>query len=182
MSAQRTRPPPTLAAAVLAVLAVLAAVACASFPGEDDRTRTVGPDSTAFKTDVNPVFERRCSTLDCHGHVGRPMRLYGANGLRLPNDAGVGPGGGATTQDEIKANYFGIIALEPDKMQEIVKSKGDPLELLLLKKALNLDGAHKGGPAIFRQDDAERCISGWIKGQIASTEWSDACKRAARPF
>jgi hypothetical protein len=168
-----------LTLAVLAFASGIAlAIACASPPGDDARFRASGPDPTVFKTDVNPVFERRCATLDCHGQSGRAMKLYSANGLRLPNDAGRGPGGGATTAEEIAANYFSIISVEPEKMTQIVKSKGDPLELLVLRKALNIDGAHKGGPAIFRQDDAEQCISGWIKGQLKQQE----CARAARPF
>jgi hypothetical protein len=164
----------------LLVAAVGVVVACASSPGDDDRVKATGPDVTSFKNDVNAVLERRCATLDCHGQTGRALRFYSLNGLRLPNDAGLTPGNGATSQDEIKANYTSIISLEPDKMAEVVKAKasGDPLQLLLMRKALNVDNAHKGGPAMFKGDDAELCVSGWIKGQLRAPE----CARAARPF
>jgi hypothetical protein len=156
----------------------LLGVACASTPGDDDRVRASGPDPTAYITDVNPVFERRCATLDCHGAVGRAMRLYSSNGLRIPNDAGRGPGGGSTTPEEIRANYYSIISLEPDKMTAVSKDKGDPSTLLILRKGRNVDGAHKGGPALFTNDDADTCITSWIKGKVAQ----QSCALAARPF
>ena len=32
---------------------------------------------------VGAAMQRRCATLDCHGQVGRSLRLYGVGGLRL---------------------------------------------------------------------------------------------------
>src|SRR4029077_17724720 len=73
-------------------------------------TTILAPDQTEFTT-VSPVFERRCGTLDCHVQAGRPLRIFSGLGLRLPNDAGDTPGQGATTPDEIVANYRSVIGL-----------------------------------------------------------------------
>ena len=72
-----------------------------------------------------------------------------------------------------------ILGVEPSgNVAQVAKDKGDPSTLLVVRKGLNIDGAHKGGPAIFKGDDAELCISGWIKGKPQPQE----CARAARPF
>ena len=94
--------------AVLVALAgaaglVSAFAACASPPdpnratlvGFVDPTGGLDPDPVQFKDQgVSKFLERRCGTLDCHGQGGRPLRLYSGRGLRLPNDAGLGPGSG----------------------------------------------------------------------------------------
>ncbi len=41
-------------------------------------------DSTDPFVIVSEVIERRCATLDCHGAISRPMRIYGNAGLRRP--------------------------------------------------------------------------------------------------
>ena len=33
---------------------------------------------------VSALLEQRCGTLDCHGDVARPFKLYGRIGLRAP--------------------------------------------------------------------------------------------------
>ena len=123
------------------------------------------------------MFERRCGSLDCHGAIGRNMRIYSSNGLRLPNDAGLRPGQGETTLDEITANYQSILTLEPEKTNEVLDG-ADPYTLLVLKKPLELE-KHKGGPAIRKGDDAERCIVSWLKEDLLNPIDKDACARAA---
>src|SRR5580704_4256481 len=96
-------------------------------------TTILAPDQGQFTT-VSPVFERRCGTLDCHGQVGRPLRIYSGLGLRLPNDAGNTPGNGATTPDEITDNYRAVIGLEPEEMTRVVAGEDPPRTLLILAK------------------------------------------------
>jgi hypothetical protein len=154
----------------------VAVAACSDTPDGTEKI-TAGPvDAADFPPLVDPVFERHCASLDCHGSIATPMRLYSQNGLRMPNEAGVAPGNGSTTQVEITANYDSIIAIEPEKITDVAKNKGDPYSLLILKKPLAIE-SHKGGPAISKGDDAETCISSWIKGTVDKT----ACTNGAAP-
>ncbi len=49
-----------------------------------------------------------------------------------------------------------------------VTKGADPYSLLLLKKPLFIEN-HKGGKVLASGDDAEKCITGWLKGK-----WNDA--------
>ncbi len=126
---------------------------------------------------MSPVFERRCGTLDCHGQVGRPLRIYSGRGLRLPNDAGNVPGSGDTTPDEIAANYAAVVGLEPEEMSRVVALEDPPRTLLILAKPLMLQ-SHKGGPALAPANDpGETCITSWLLGGGVDTQaCSDAIK------
>lgn len=141
-------------------------------------TTILAPDQTQFAT-VSPVFERRCATLDCHGQVGRPLRIYSGLGLRLPNDAGNTPGSNATTPDEITANYRTVIGLEPEEMTRVSAGQDLPRTLLILAKPLMLQ-AHKGGPALAPTGDpGEECITSWILGPAVDKA---ACTAAVASF
>ena len=172
------------------MLLTLCLLGCASSPLDSSgnaRVTEIGfaldgggldPDPAQFQQFVSPVLERRCATLDCHGQVGRPLRLYSANGLRLPNDAGLVPGIGATTSDETLANYRSVIGLEPEEMTRVLAGIDPPRALLLLKKPLALEG-HKGGAVIAPTNDpVELCIVSWLNGAIDVTN----CTAAAAPF
>jgi hypothetical protein len=152
-----------------------AIAACSDTP-DGTATVTAGAVDAADFPIVEPVFERHCGSLDCHGSIATPMRIYSQNGLRMPNDAGLTPGNGATSEFEITANYDSIISVEPEKITDVAKNKGDPYSLLILKKPLAIE-SHKGGPAISKGDDAETCISSWIKGTVNLT----ACANGALP-
>ena len=41
------------------------------------------PSEADYVDYVSPVLEKRCGTLDCHGQLGRPLKFYSQNGLRL---------------------------------------------------------------------------------------------------
>jgi hypothetical protein len=148
-------------------------------------TSVLAPDQGEF-TSVSPIFERRCGTLDCHGQVGRPLRIYSGLGLRLPNDAGNTPGSNATTPDEIAANYLAVIGLEPEEMTRVMAGEDPPRTLMILAKPLMLQ-AHKGGPAIAPTGDpAETCITSWIDDGIgppvATGLDKNACTQAVAGF
>ena len=146
--------------------------------GELDRKVSTRAAPGSFRSDgVSTVFERRCGSLDCHGAVARNMRIYSANGLRLENDAGLRPGQGDTTLDEITANYQSILTLEPERSNEVIAG-ADPYELLVVKKPLELE-KHKGGPVIKKGDDAETCIVGWLKEDLINPIDKTSCARAA---
>lgn len=146
------------------LVALCACAADLTYPDGGTRVTTIlAPDQNDF-TQVSPVFERRCGTLDCHGSAGRPLRIYSGLGLRLPNEAGAVPGSGGTTPDEITANYRAVIGLQPEEMTRVVAGEDPPRSLLILAKPLNLE-SHKGGPAFSPNgDDGETCISTWLTG------------------
>jgi len=158
--------------------------ACASVPDETRYTRIAQPDATAFQgpgnLGVSYFLERRCGTLDCHGQVGRALRVYGRDGLRLPNDAGITPLSGDTTPAEIAANYRAVVALEPEQMSRVVAGGEDPETLLLLKKPLDIKFGgvqHKGGPVIAagHADPGYQCLTSWLTN---TTDFA-ACQSAA---
>lgn len=177
------------ARAILSLSMVAFVVACASTPDSSSTPELVvsappgpapGADPAAFRLGVDAVFERRCGTLDCHGQVGRGMRIYGANGLRLPNDAGLVPGGGATSLDEINANYASIVGLQPEKMNDFLaktpRTSQDAERLLILSKPLGLE-RHKGGATLNRGEPAEQCIVTWLVGNTDQSQ----CALGSRP-
>jgi hypothetical protein len=126
---------------------------------------------------VTTVFEKRCGSLDCHGTPARNLRIYSSRGMRLPNDAGLLPGQGDTTLDEISANYQSLLTLEPEQTNNVIAGE-DPYTLLIVKKPLEIE-KHKGGPVIRKGDDAERCIVSWLREDLTSPVDKDACSRAA---
>lgn len=143
-------------------------------------TTILAPDQGEFTT-VSPVLEKRCGTLDCHGQVGRPLRIYSGNGLRLPVDGGGIPGSSPTTQDEVTANYRAVIGLEPEELTRVVAGEDPPRSLLLLKKPLLLE-AHKGGPAFAPVNDpGETCITSWVDPNSAGID-KNACNQAIAGF
>lgn len=163
-------------AQVVFLVGCAAAAACADSPSSKDAIPTMaitgpagvppGADPTAFRT-VEPVFERRCGSLDCHGTLARGLRIYSTNGLRVPNEAGILPGSGATTADEFNANYASLIGLEPEKMNTFLatspRTADDAYKLVILSKPLELE-RHKGGPALTKGGPAEQCITTWLVG------------------
>lgn len=163
-----------------AVLASLVSAACSVEKGELERKTGLSRATPgSFRTNgVSRVFEKRCGSLDCHGGTNRNMRIYSSDGLRLPNDAGLGPGGGDTTLDEITANYQSIMTLEPEATNDVVAGTGDPYSLLVVKKPLEIE-KHKGGQSIRRGDDAERCIVSWLKEDLLNPIDVGACQRAS---
>jgi len=168
----------TLATVVLCAAGSAFALSC-SGPGKGELERKVSTRASpgSFRTaGVSTVFERRCGTLDCHGSIARNMRIYSNRGLRLPGDGGE-VGVGQTTLDEITANYHAIMTLEPELTNDVIDG-ADPYTLLVMKKPLEIE-KHKGGPALKRGDDAERCIVSWLAEDLSTPVDRAACTRAA---
>jgi len=161
--------------------------ACSSFD-PNRLTEVAGPDYNQFKgvlpdgglgTGVSAMIERRCGTLDCHGQVGRPLRLYGQFGLRFVDDAGNTPGGPTggqpTTETEHQANYQSVLGLQPELMTEVVQGNAPPGALMLLRKPLQLE-RHAGGAVFVEGDVTYLCLTSWLAGQTDFT----SCQGAAQ--
>lgn len=89
--------------------AACALVLCACGAAEPESGRLTAselPSRDEFVV-VDGALQRRCATLDCHGQVGRNLRLYGYGGLRLstPDDPIVDPVADPTTTAELDASY-----------------------------------------------------------------------------
>ena len=186
----RTRPF-RLVAALIVLSCAAGASSCASIPDQNRFTVILTPDPGQYQQGVSFFMERRCGTLDCHGQDGRPMRIYGARGLRLPNDAGLTPATGDTTQAEQLANFRAVVGLQPEQMSRVIASGGqNPESLLLLQKPLGLDfgGArHKGGSVIASglADPGYVCLTQWLANAdraTADTSFLDKCKAAGNAY
>lgn len=176
--------PPLVALCAASVVALGAA--CSSF-NADAVTEVTAPDFNQFSVNsvsgdgsamvgVDAVLEKRCGTLDCHGQMGRALRIFGQNGLRLiSEDAANIPGVQPTTETELVANYQSVIGLQPELMTEVVQHNEPPTALLLLRKPMQLE-RHKGGQVFLGAGDpAYDCIVSWLGGQ--GTSYSE-CARA----
>lgn len=130
------------------------------------------PPRAAFEN-VADAMQPSCGTLDCHGQVGRNLRLFGARGLRL--SAMETSAEGVTQQSEYDATYWAVLALEPEVLAMVVRQGGaSPERLTLVRKGRGTE-RHKGGTLMIPNDNLDRCIVEWIKGNIQV----DACQAAA---
>ncbi len=136
------------------------------FVGKNEQTQD-GPGVEGF-------LEARCASLDCHGQVGRPLRVFSQNGLRIVDEAGNVSGGNGTTFDEMFANYTAAISVQPELTSQVFAGGADPTSLLLMRKPLQAE-RHKGGQIIVAGDDGYNCLYGWLVGVMDF----DACKRAS---
>ncbi len=117
---------------------------------------------------VSAYMERRCGTLDCHGSISRPLRLYSRFGLRDPGAMDVS-GGSATTSGELALNYAAVCTLQPEATDAVVNGIGDPESLILLEKARGIV-AHKGGQIVTQGvSPGDKCIAGWLRGDDPAT-------------
>jgi hypothetical protein len=170
-------------AIVVALILGAGSAGCASIPDPSRYTVIGEPDVTEFSLPLAPsstpntgsggvhlFLENQCGTLDCHGQVGRPFRIFSQNGLRLANDGGLLAGSGATSQAEINANYLSAIGLEPEEMSAVVSGAAPPTALLLVKKPRGLEH-HKGGTRIVEGDPSDLCLTGWLGAPSRITQF-----------
>ena len=188
-------PSPTLArvsglTVMLAGLMAFASITIASCSIPDSgRVTTVGgttgPNEDLYKQYVDPYLARRCATLDCHGQIGRPLRLYSQLGLRQSDGGSYTPlevsgfTGEPTTDAEKSANYEALVALQPEVMAQVVAGYPNDYSerLLLLLKPLNYI-PHKGGKIIEPggpedTDPATQgydCLHDWLGGGVLVTD------------
>lgn len=155
----------------LGVVALLGAAAFGCSSVKQEQVSIDVPDRTQFPL-VADALSPSCATLDCHGQVGRNFRMYWQRGLRL--DPAAFPGEGETTPDEYDQTFRSLIALEPFKMDSVVKGTLKPDGLTLVRKGRGTE-AHKGGARMTVGSDADRCLVTWLTGAIDTA----ACKAAA---
>ena len=138
---------------------VLAAPAAADFPA------------------VSDALEVSCGTLDCHGQVGRNLRVYGYGGLRL--SAPDTPAGDPTTDLEYLSSYVSLVSLEPETLSEVAILQADPNQLSLVRKTRGIEH-HKGGQRARTGDSLDRCIVLWLTGKFDPDPCADVVN-APRP-
>jgi len=150
-----------------------------------------GPDGSARSFEVPPrdtfapvgeLLHARCGSLDCHGQVGRNLRIYGKNGLRLAASDVPGLDGGVTTDPELDANYASVVGLEPELLAQVTREGGaHPERLTLIRKARGEEN-HKGGTILAKGGLADRCLVGWLgTGNADATLCADGTKIALPP-
>jgi hypothetical protein len=140
-----------------------------------DQIEVVGPSGNDIATQFPPLgafLIHRCGSLDCHGEVGRNLRIYGKDGLRL-DPQGL-TNGSPTSADEYEADYRSVVALEPEIMAEVVHDHGaNPERLTFYRKPLGLE-FHKGGRLIAKGDVQDKCIRSWLAGAVDTTSCTAA--------
>jgi hypothetical protein len=147
-------------------LVVAGSGSCAPVPDNTRVTTILTPDYDAFagnamNAGVHTFLERRCGTLDCHGQVGRPFRLFSQNGLRANNDSGVVSGDQPDTPQEVYSNYLSAVGLQPEEMSRVVAGDDPVTDLLLVTKPTAME-THKGGQVISVGDTSYVCLTGWL--------------------
>ena len=154
---------------IAALLAIVLAFGCAPTPDDSSAPSVAvqGLDLVAYEAMVQPVVERRCGSLDCHGKLPRGLRVYGENSLRLPNSTGLAVGTGKTTFAEAYATFASIIGLEPEKTSAFAakspRTDDDAYALVILSKPLERE-RHRGGVSLRKGEPAEQCIRSWLLG------------------
>lgn len=181
--------PPSLRHVLALTAALAACLASCSIPTEEGEVGPL-PDQKSFVDGKVSLFlERRCGALDCHGQVGRPLRLYSKYGLRLDPKNDGSRNKDDTTADEQKANYQAVIGLEPEELSKCFAAgkeaeDGCPVDayatLQLLKKPLGIEGGgvrHKGGPVVRGtfSDPGWQCLYQWASGH----GFPDLCQQAS---
>lgn len=170
------------AVAVAAALAS-AVASCSAVPGAG-RVGIDAPNGSEGQFGlVADYLDHRCGSLDCHGQVGRNLRIWGCEGMRLDPKAipvcSVPLGGSQTSPAEHQATYRSVVGLEPAVMTKVVDGNGANPELLtFVRKPTGLE-AHKGGTLITPGDDQWVCITSWLAGQ---TEESACAKAISYPM
>jgi hypothetical protein len=162
---------------LLAVSFVSCAVGCAG-PPADDKFVIVPPQGPPTFNPVSTVLELHCGTLNCHGNEARNMRFFGFYGVRL--DPKNKTGFGDTTDAEFLANFESIIAIEPEKLSQIVRSGGANADKWIVLSKGRGDEHHKGGTRLVRGDAADACIVSWITARPGGAPLNaEACDTAS---
>jgi hypothetical protein len=161
----------------LAIVAVICGAACRGQISDPAAGSAIDPELLApQRSSFEPVadaMQPHCGTLDCHGQIGRNMRLFGARGLRL--QAGANPADDATTLAEYDASFWSVVGLEPEALTEVLEDAGAaPERLSLIRKARGHE-RHKGNTLMKPGDDLDTCLISWLAGPVATAR----CRSAA---
>ena len=164
--------------AALLAAALLGPGCVAEIAPNSSATELRAPVRAGFE-DVADALQPSCGTMDCHGQGGRNLRLFGERGLRLaPGD---NPGEGETTAAEYEANYWSVVALEPEVMSSVLAAGAATPELLILLRKGRGTTRHKGGAQMPANGQLDQCVVGWLRGTIPAEACRTAAKRMAGP-
>ena len=162
------RPPLRALVSLAGLLACVGGAGCVILnPSANDIVTIDAPPRDQFDA-LGQLMGKRCGTLDCHGQVGRNLRIYSQFGLRLsPSDV---PGGSKTTTAELDADYASAIALEPEIMSAGRPAMGgnNPDRLTLVRKP-RAEEHHKGGQLFVIGDPQDLCMTSWLKSNDTGT-------------
>ena len=157
--------------AIVQLAAVATLAACTSFDAQTEMSIAAG-DTDDFLTLVQPTLRDTCTSIDCHGHAERPLRLYSLYGLRL--DASLR--NQEESVEELEANILSLAALDPDN--------SPAQNLVVLKPLATFEGGidHVGGDIwADRNADGYRCLEAWLAGSIpGDADGEQACASAPR--
>jgi hypothetical protein len=157
-------------------------LSCASVPA-DARIGVDAPsDSVSQWQPVARFLGHRCGSLDCHGQMGRNLRIWGCEGMRLdPHDIPSCTrllGGKDTTAAEYEATYRSLVGLEPTVMSVVYDGGGQHPELLtFVRKARGIE-THKGGTLVSPGDYQDNCITSWLQGKTGKGTDMNQCNFA----
>jgi len=151
-----------------------ACASCIGVVGGDSQPGELAAPPLAGFEQVADAMQPSCGTLDCHGQTDRNLRLYGGRGLRL--DPAATSSDGMTSPMEYEANYWSVVALEPELLATVTREGGaNPERLMLIRKGRGTI-RHKGNSLMQPGDDLDQCIVEWIRGNILV----DRCFTASR--
>lgn len=154
----------------------LSAAACDA-PSEPAQRITAG-DPELYASYVQPYLEVGCATLDCHGDLGHPLRLFSELGLR--SDAALRPEAiweqnepRALTERELEDNRLSLASLA-------LAGRGPAEHLALLKPlAVSAGGIAHVGPTLWASTQAPGylCLRAYLLGDDAG-DAPDVCAEA----
>lgn len=152
---------------ITGLTALLLSAGCQEFPSE--QSFACAP-FDEFQP-VSAVMERRCATLDCHGQLARPLRLYSARGMRRivleeeVNDPTNVTAGRGLTNEELYDNWRSVCGVEPEVMDAIQRGEAQATDHLMMRKSLGIE-RHKGDILFIKGDEGSKCLSGWLEGNL----------------
>jgi len=150
---------------------LLVASACGGVSGGGSQP-LVELDGDGYASEVHPILEARCATLDCHGVDDRPLRLYAETGLRLQGDLRDQP----VQADELTADVRAIEAIDPG---------AEPADSLMIRKPLAEAAGgvfHEGGDLWTSKDDPQLlCVLAWLSGDSDPDDCAVAAEQVALP-
>ena len=115
-----------------------------------------------YRCNVQPVLDRSCSFLDCHGDPGvmpRPFTVFSPSKLRALGASAIGS---PLSDYELCMNFNGSRAL----------ATGTAKNSLLLSKPLRPDQSgtfHVGGYPFSRESLEYACLIAWLQGETQPT-------------
>ena len=125
-------------------------------------------DETAFRCAVQPILQRDCSYLGCHGREEMPLRLYGVGALRVEKGKTSAGRASPLSDAELHANFLSAqgqsFHTPPERNQ------------LVLKGLPSAAGgyAHVGGAIWSGPDDARvQTLLSWLRGESAGCAQQD---------